>query len=431
MKIVSLTASNLKKLTAVELKPGTNNVLEVTGKNGQGKSSVLDAIWYTLGGGDAIGAEPVKHGAEQAEVVIHLDDGFIVTRKFTHQSSSLVVKNQDGAKYPSPQALLDKFLGKLTFDPLAFINLHPAQQVNELLRLVGIGPLLDQLSQEDGKDQSLRRDLTRDLKQREGALAQVTRYLPSNLPAEPIDIDVLVAAQEEVTTVNHAADLTEQEHRRKNEDLKHRINIIQTNVTSLRSEIERMRREIANAESQIVGAETRIHNFESAIAAPWQPPSRQDPGDLRQQIADATETNRWIEVRDRRERLSAEIQDLQNQISDLNFQINERQATREQKMSEAKWPLPNLTADGDGVRYQGVPLSQASSAEQLRVSCALAMAMNPKLRVILIRDGSLLDHDNLRVIQELAKEHDYQVWVERIEAGLGEPLVVLEDGLAK
>ena len=74
-----------------------------------------------------------------------------------------------------------------------------------------------------------------------------------------------------------------------------------------------------------------------------------------------------------------------------------------------------------------MPFSQASASEQIRVSLAMAMALNPKLRVIRILDGSLLDAENLALIAEMATEHDFQVWIERVSdtSGVG---VVIEDG---
>jgi hypothetical protein len=57
----------------------------------------------------------------------------------------------------------------------------------------------------------------------------------------------------------------------------------------------------------------------------------------------------------------------------------------------------------------------------------MALAMNPDLRVILIRDGSLLDAENLAVIEEMAAERDAQIWIERVsdDRSVG---IVIEDG---
>ena len=96
----------------------------------------------------------------------------------------------------------------------------------------------------------------------------------------------------------------------------------------------------------------------------------------------------------------------------------------------AEFPVDGLGFDESGVTYQGVPFKQASSAEQLRVSLAMAIALNPKLRVIRIADGSLLDSDNLALIEAAAKESDYQVWIEMVGDGNGRGIVI-EDGEVK
>ena len=97
---------------------------------------------------------------------------------------------------------------------------------------------------------------------------------------------------------------------------------------------------------------------------------------------------------------------------------------------KAKFPIKGLAFDDTGVTYNGIPFSQCSTAERLRVSLAMAMAMNPKLKVLRIMDGSLLDSQNMAVIQEMVAANDYQCWIERISenAGCG---IYIEDGEVK
>src|SRR5690606_34719409 len=99
-------------------------------------------------------------------------------------------------------------------------------------------------------------------------------------------------------------------------------------------------------------------------------------------------------------------------------------------LASATFPVEGLGVDESGVTFRGVPFAQASSAEQIKVAAAMAMAANPKLRVIRIMDGSLLDDANLTAIAELAKEKDFQVWVERV-GDPGPMGVLIEDGMVK
>ena len=101
--------------------------------------------------------------------------------------------------------------------------------------------------------------------------------------------------------------------------------------------------------------------------------------------------------------------------------------TKQSTMAATEFPIDGLGMDEDGVVYDELPFAQASSAEALRVSVAIGLAMNPKLKVLLIRDGSLLDEDNLRLVAEMAEKHEAQVWIERVGQG-EECSVIIEDG---
>src|SRR6185436_2642524 len=129
-KIIKLTSENVKRLTAVEITP-KGNVVVIGGRNGAGKSSVLDSIEYALGG-DPSAKMPVRRGEKNAKVVVDLGD-IVVKRSFTSAGGThLIVTNADGEKQTSPQAILDKLVGRLTFDPLEFSRQKPAQQAETL-----------------------------------------------------------------------------------------------------------------------------------------------------------------------------------------------------------------------------------------------------------------------------------------------------------
>jgi hypothetical protein len=93
-------------------------------------------------------------------------------------------------------------------------------------------------------------------------------------------------------------------------------------------------------------------------------------------------------------------------------------------------PVTGLGLSEDGVTLNGLPLDQASAAEQLRVSVAIGIAMNPRLRVLLLRDASLLDRDSLALLADMAKAAGAQVWLERVEDDSA-TAVVIEDGMVK
>ena len=125
MKIIKLKAENVKRLKAVEITP-TGAIVRVTGRNEQGKTSLLDAIWWALGGTKNIQAKPIRKGALEASVELDLGK-YIVSRRWTHKGSYLHVRQRDEEGRPSPvsrpQDLLDGMLSKVAFDPLSFMRL--------------------------------------------------------------------------------------------------------------------------------------------------------------------------------------------------------------------------------------------------------------------------------------------------------------------
>lgn len=123
----------------------------------------------------------------------------------------------------------------------------------------------------------------------------------------------------------------------------------------------------------------------------------------------------------------AEKANLREVYEGLTQRLTELGEQKAQALADAKFPVDGLTFDDTGVLYRGVPLSQASSAEQIRVSLAMGMALNPRLRVLMIKDGSLLDEDSMAAIREQVTEGGYQLWLERVgDADQG--AVIIEDG---
>ncbi len=142
MRILELRAENLKKITVVAITP-KKRMVEISGRNGAGKTSVLDSIWWALGGESNIQDAPIRAGQTSARVELKLGDDvgttYIVERKFTEKGTYLYVTTADGARYnKDPQTILNDLVGKLTFDPHKFMRDKPAAQLETLRALVKI-----------------------------------------------------------------------------------------------------------------------------------------------------------------------------------------------------------------------------------------------------------------------------------------------------
>jgi hypothetical protein len=152
-----------------------------------------------------------------------------------------------------------------------------------------------------------------------------------------------------------------------------------------------------------------------------------DTAALRQQIESAHGVNAQIEARQRRAGILADREKLETESVALTVLMDKRTADRQQAIASAAMPVPGLSFGAGEVIYNSLPFAQASSAEQLRVSVAIAMRANPKLRVLRITDGSLLDEASLRLIADMADADDFQIWIERVDTS-GKVGIYLEDG---
>jgi len=404
MKIVELKSSNIKKLKVVELQlDEKKNVVMITGRNGQGKTSILDSIWYALGGKKAVQDKPIRDGQEAGEIDLNLD-GYIVKRTFTEKGSYLTVNNKDGEKYSNPQQFLDYIIGNLSFDPLEFSRLEGKKQIAELSTIVGID-----LAVFDEKKKKLTEDrvfIGRDMK----ALGSVTE--------EALTEAIKLKDSELISVADLSAQLSK-------ESEKH------TAFLRAQDHIQKVKGSIIQAQEDIKKAQINIENYRGEIKSYELVKDTEVDGEaLKIKIDNAeTENNKIREAKTVIE-TSKKIELKKKEYDAMTLGINDVDEEKKTKLSTAKMPIEGLSWEDDKVLYNKIPYDQISAAEQLRVSMAIAMASNPKLKVILIRDGSLLDNENMKVIEEMAKDKDFQVWIEAVQND-GKVGFHVEDGSIK
>lgn len=425
MTIIKLEASNVKRLRAVTITPQGSTVL-IGGKNAQGKSSVLDAIAYALAGKDAIPTEPIRRGEKSASIVLETQE-IVVTRKFTSKGSTLEVTNKDGMVFPSPQAVLDKLCSKVAFDPLAFVRLGdtPAgrrEQLRQLRDLVGVDT--SALDAERAAVFSKRTEVNRQV----AAQHAVFSALPSNGPA-PVDVGELLERMQDMEAANAKADRAAKEADKAEVAAVHaeaRLSDAVESVRRIEAELAKAKAEVESARVALQAADVAAEAAQAAAkAAP-----RFDLTPIRNQIRDSDIINAEAAKVARRKIEEEKHAALAEQAERLTAQIAKLDADRTALITGAKMPIPGLGFSESEVTLGGIPLSQSSSAEQLRVGLAIAIAANPNMKVMLIRDGSLLDEDSLRLVEESAKAAGAQVWVEMVGRD-GQCSVVIEDGAVK
>lgn len=412
MKIISLQAENLKRLVAVQITPD-GNLVQITGKNGQGKTSVLDSIWWALDGAKHIQSVPIRQGATEARIRLDLGE-IIVTRTFAagkdgETTSKITVENAQGAKFPTPQTMLDELLGSLTFDPLAFARMEPKAQLATLRSFVTDYDFAA-ADAANKADYEMRRELTRKVKEYEIAARNMGQ--PFDLPPSP---DLAVA--DEISEKEYVDKMTTAAQRNKE------IDHARANRGNALLAIETLKKEIARLTEN-------LGKMEKAYA---ELPPLEEPQDLTAmnvEFNSICETNKKIRATAGVVKLAKQAKECADRADKLTQQMDKRTADAAEAVRAAALPVDGITFTDEAVLLNAVPFNQASDAEQLRASVAVAMALNPKLKVIRVRDGSLLDEDSMKLLEAMAVEKDYQVWIERVD-GSGKVGFVLENGMVK
>lgn len=419
LRIVELRAENLKRLRAVHIRPD-GSVVQITGANGAGKSSVLDSIYLALAGTKGAPTQPVRKGEKAARIEIDLGD-VVVTRRFTAGGgTTLELARKDGTVFKKPQAALDGILGALTFDPLAFTRMAPKDQLEQLRALVKLDIDLAAVDRKRTEAYEHRTDVNRRVKTLQERADSLRKSVDETIDVTPIDTTAMLDEMQ-------SAGVKAAEIARDGQDRKAKAERI--SAGHLRA--EKLRRQAAAMLEEAQAEEDEANRLVDQLNA--LPPLEQpvDVTALRQQltVAEAENQKRSMQQRARvsYEQAKAELEAARKSADRLTEEIESCEAEKAAAIARAEMPIDGLSF-GDGmVVYNSLPFDQASSAEQLRVATAIGMAMNPKLRILTIKDGSLLDETSLAELERMAEENDFQIWLERVDVS-GKHGIVIEDG---
>lgn len=430
MRIIGLKASNVKRIRCIDLTPN-DHINRISGANGSGKTSVLDAIEWLLTGTSTVPSQPVRKGSGKAVIAGILGDesgtGYTVRRTFTEGGSRngvLALESENGKnRIQGPQEILDKLTGgSRSFDPLTFLRMHPKKQLEVLKSLVKFDTDFDMnMRVEDDPDYLRRREAKKE------KVAVETRrdavYVPADLPKAKVDEAGLVEELKQASSFN--ADI--ERLQRERNDTRDSFEAINKSAKAKADKILELRAEIERVEIAMRQDLDRGMELQKEIARWPSLPEPKDAAKLAEQIDAARKANQGIDKRTLRDQYQAEADALEVEITNLSAALDEREAKRAEALATAEYPVPGLGFGEDEVIYRGYPFNQISNAEQIRCAVAIGMAAHPELRVMRIKDGSLLDAEAMEILAEMAKAHDTQVWIEVVDT-TGKVGVYLEDG---
>lgn len=427
--IVELRVENVKRLKAIQIEPKGSTVV-ISGRNGQGKSSALDSIDYAFRGEKEICDEPLRKGEKRGSVFIKLSEELsgvcTIERRFTPGGTVLEIRNAEGVPQKSPQALLDTITSKMAFDPLSWMRKKKDEQFEMLRKLVGLD-----FTEVNAARRLAFEERTIRNRELESAKAKLGAHVfnPA-LPKDPVSIQDLALKLGEVRAKNSSI------HQRKQAVAaqKQKEFDLAEDVRSLQSKLKQLQEMVKATETQI-DAKVKAH-AEAAIesqrmAAEITTLQATDETGLQKQIDEIQQTNAAIEQNRLHHAAQENVDLLEGAVKGLSAKIVECDEMKAAQIEFANFPMEGLSFDEErGVLLNGVPFSQGSQAEQLCAAVAIGLALNPQVKVILIRDGSLLDADSLKAVSEVIEKNNAQLWVEVVNSD-SPTAIVIEDGEVK
>lgn len=409
-RLVEVRAENFKKLKAVAVKfDGT--VLKISGRNEQGKSSLLDAVAAAIGGKDAFPAQPVRKGEKEAEIFLDFV-GLKLKRRIWNKEGGgigheLMLEYADGQQPKEKQTVLDRLRGSpIADDPIAFARLKPKERFDLLKQLV---PNFDFEAQAKERA-SLFEDRT-----------QVGRELNRATAAAEAIVVPVDARATMVDVTGLAADLRAAgEHNTK-------IQRREDNRAKAADDIETLRDEADKLTAQAKFKNAEADKLVAMLADADELPVKIDTAKIEEQIINAEAINAGARKRAERIAKNSEADALQTKQESLSSRIGALDKAKSAAIAKAKLPVPEITFGDDDILLDGLPFDQASTARKIRVSTALLMALKPDLRVLLVREGSLLDDEARAALDADAKANDFVVLMECVGTGSKDGIVI-EDG---
>ena len=419
MTVVRLKVDSFKRIHAANVTPSPTGLVPVRGENAQGKSSLIEAMLAALLGRKAAQELPIMEGEAGAEVVLDLGQ-LVVRRHWTRDSggkakSSLSVQTPDGVEQRSPQAVLDALVGEFA-DPVAFLDQKPAEQVRTMLQVMGLGAQIATLEEDASEIYDRRRDLGRDAHRLTKAAEALTLEV-DGLPAPPTEGTI-----EELATSLQNAEV-------KNAAIAsglHELNALAIRGEQIEKEIARLQEELESqrAEWKRVAVET------TALG------DRVDPEPIRNALIAHEEASKYAGRRELLEQTRHEAHEAQQVHATCDDELDDKREAINALLATAEFPMEGVAYDPEkqAININGIPFSQASQAERLKLAATIAMLGNPTIRVMFAREGSMLDANSQAQLAQIAEENGFQLWLEVVDSpaadGSRRSGVWIEDGEA-
>lgn len=410
IKINSFELENVKRIKAVQLEPSEKGLTIIGGDNAQGKTSVLDAIAWALGGNKYKPSKPTREGSSiPAALKIVLSNGIIVERK--GKAGALKVTDPSGLK--GTQGLLDSFISEFALDLPKFMQMNDKDKSATLLKVIGVGDQLDELEQKEKAFYQNRTETGRIKDRKKKAYENMPAF--EEAPEALLDIKELIDQQQKIQKVNADNERIRQEAKNK-----------AMNASYLKKKLDDIEKEYLKAkeasEKAFMEAEEASAELDSLIDI--------DTSSIEEQISSIEEINSKVRANSERKKAYKEYEELQSEYDDYTAALNEVKEQKVKLLDNADLPLEGLSVEEGRLTYLGQNWDNMSGSQQLKVATAICKAINPKCGFVLLDKLEQMDMKTLNEFGSWLEKEGLQAIATRVSQG-DECSVIIEDGYIK
>ncbi len=403
VKITSLEVENVKRVKAVRLEPSLNGLTVIGGKNGQGKTSVLDAIAWALGGEKFRPSSAEREGSViPPHLHLELSNGIIVERK--GKNSALTVIDPSGKK--AGQQLLNEFISAFALDLPKFLDAGNKEKAEILLRIIGVGDQLKELEQQETQLYYSRRSVNQELDRKRKYASELPFY--QDAPPEMVSVSELIKRQQEILARNGE----NQRKRQQAENLNRQKELLYRQLSELQQRYDAVCQD----------CETAARSVQDLID--------ESTAQLETDIAGIELLNQKVRANLAREHAEEEAQEYARQSDALTLQLEKVRQLKNDLLQSAPLPLPELLVEDGELVYKGRKWDCMSGAEQLMVGTAIVRKLNPNCGFVLLDKLEQMDADTMRTFGEWLQSVGLQAIATRVSTG-GECSIVIEDGFIR
>lgn len=407
VKINKLEIENVKRVKAVTIEPTSNGLTILGGNNNQGKTSVLDAIAWALGGNKYKPSKPARDGSMNLPTLrLELSNGLIVERK--GKNSDLKVTDPSGQK--AGQQLLDSFVEELALNLPKFIESSAKDKANTLLQIIGVGEKLWELDRKEERLYNERRTIGQIADQKKKYAAEQSQY--PEAPNELVSIADLIHEQQEILARNG-------ENAKKRQNRENIVNSLHLSEARLKQLKEQLAQEEATHESLMSDYIAANKSIEDLVD--------ESTDEIESSIANIEEINRKVRANLDKEKAEEDAKQYSSQYDQLTKEIQDVRDERTSLLESADLPLPGLSVEDGELVFEGQKWDNMSGSQQLRVATAIVRKLKPECGFVLLDKLEQMDIPTLTEFGKWLESEGLQAIATRVSSG-EECQIIIEDG---